>query len=193
MKPEFDEQEIAYHIKEILKLVGDDPNRPGLIKTPMRVARAYSEIFEGMRYTNDEIAEMFDVCFEEPSEDLVTECNIPAYSMCEHHALPMTLSINIGYIPNGRVIGLSKMGRISDMVCKRLQLQEKIGSDIADIMMKILDTEDVIVYIEGTHMCMDMRGVKKRGSITKTACLRGKFDTDHALRQEFYNIVNMNR
>lgn len=193
MKPDFNEKEIAYHVREILKLVGDNPDRPGLVKTPKRVAKAYSEIFEGMRYTNDEIAKMYNVCFEEPSGDLVTECNIRTYSMCEHHALPMSLNVNIGYIPNGKVIGLSKMARVADMCSKRLQLQEKIGTDIADVLMKILDTSDVIVYIEGHHMCMDMRGVKKPGSITRTACLRGKFDTDHALRQEFYNIVNMNK
>lgn len=193
MKPYFNEKEIAYHVREILKLVGDDPDRPGLVKTPKRVAKAYSEIFEGMRYTNDEIAKMYNVCFEEPSGDLVTECNIRTYSMCEHHVLPMSLNVNIGYIPNGKVIGLSKMARVADMCSKRLQLQEKIGSDIADVMMKILDTSDVIVYIEGHHMCMDMRGVKKPGSITRTSCLRGKFDTDHALRQEFYNIVNMSK
>lgn len=193
MSPEFNEKEIAYHVKEILRLVGDDPERPGLIKTPKRVAKAYSEIFEGMRYTNDEIAEMYDVCFEEPSGDLVTECNIRTYSMCEHHVLPMTLDISIGYIPNGKVIGLSKMARIADMCSKRLQLQEKIGTDIAYVMMKILNTQDVIVYIEGHHMCMDMRGIKKPGSATRTACLRGKFDTDHELRREFYSIVSMNK
>lgn len=193
MKNKFDEDQIAYHVKEILKLLGDDVDRPGLVKTPKRVAKAYSEIFEGMRYTNDEIAEMNNVCFEEPSGALVTECNIPVYSMCEHHVLPMVLKVSIGYIPNGKVIGLSKMARIADLVAKRLQLQEKIGTDISYIMKKVIGTEDVIVYIEGHHMCMDMRGIKKPGTVTRTACLSGKFDTDHALRQEFYNIVNMNK
>lgn len=192
MKAEFNEEEIAKHVKAILELLGDNPDRLGLVKTPKRVAKAYSEIFEGMRYTNDEIAKMYDVCFEEPSGDLVTECNIRTYSMCEHHVLPMSLDVNIGYIPNGKVIGLSKMARVADMCSKRLQLQEKIGTDIADVLMKILNTEDVIVYIAGHHMCMDMRGIKKPGSITRTACLNGKFDTDHALRQEFYNLVSLN-
>ena len=189
MKNKFDEDQIAYHVKEILKLLGDDVDRPGLFKTPKRVAKAYSEIFEGMRYTNDEIAEMNNVCFEEPSGALVTECDIPTYSMCEHHMLPMILHVSIGYLPNGKVIGLSKMARVANMVSKRLQLQEKIGNDIADIMQMILGTNDVIVYIEGHHLCMDMRGIKKPGTVTRTACLRGKFDTDHALRQEFYSLV----
>lgn len=189
MKNKFDEDQIAYHVKEILKLLGDDVDRPGLVKTPKRVAKAYSEIFEGMRYTNDEIAEMNNVCFEEPSGALVTECDIPTYSMCEHHMLPMILHVSIGYLPNGKVIGLSKMARVANMVSKRLQLQEKIGNDIADIMQMILGTNDVIVYIEGHHLCMDMRGIKKPGTVTRTACLRGKFDTDHALRQEFYSLV----
>lgn len=101
----------------------------------------------------------------------------------------MILHVSIGYLPNGKVIGLSKMARVADMVSKRLQLQEKIGNDIADIMQMILGTNDVIVYIEGHHLCMNMRGIKKPGTVTRTACLRGKFDTDHALRQEFYSLV----
>lgn len=193
MKPEFDEEQLEYHFREILKLLGDDPNRSGLQKTPHRVAKTYSEIFEGMRYTNDEIADMYNVCFDEPSGSLVTECDIRTYSTCEHHILPMILSIDIGYIPRGKVIGLSKMARVAEMCSKRLQLQEKIGEDIADVMMKILDTPDVIVFIEGRHMCMEMRGVKKPGTITRTACLKGAFDTDHALRAEFYNMVSMNK
>lgn len=192
MKPEFNEKEIETHIKAIIELLEDDPDRSGLKKTPHRVAKAYSEIFEGMRYTNDEIADMYRVCFDEPSGDLVTECGIKTYSMCEHHMLPMLLSINIGYIPNGKVIGLSKMARVAEMCAKRLQLQEKIGTDIADVMMKILGTEDVIVFIEGRHMCMEMRGAKKPGTVTRTSCLKGRFDTDHALRNEFYDLVKMN-
>lgn len=190
MKEEFNQEEIEKHVRAILELLYDDPNRPGLVKTPHRVAKAYSEIFEGMRYTNDEIAAMYDVCFAEPSGSLVTECNIPIYSMCEHHILPMLLRCSIGYIPHGKVIGLSKMARVAEMCAKRLQLQEKIGEDIADVMMKILDTPDVIVYIEGRHMCMEMRGAKKPGTITRTACLKGAFDNDHALRSEFYDMVN---
>lgn len=189
MKKDFNRREIEKHVRAIIELLYDDPERDGLKRTPYRVAKAYSEIFEGMRYTNDEIAEMYDVCFDTDSGDLVTECDIRTYSECEHHILPMTLDVSIGYIPNGKVIGLSKMARVADMCSKRLQLQEKIGCDIADVMQKILNTKDIIVYIEGRHMCMDMRGVKKPGTITRTACLRGAFRENVALRSEFYSIV----
>ena len=109
--------------------------------------------------------------------------------MCEHHLLPMKLDINVGYIPNGNVLGLSKIARIADSVCKRPQLQERIGHDIADIIQQATNSEDVIVVISGEHYCMTMRGIQKPGTITKTAAMRGKFDTDHALRQEFYNLM----
>ena len=104
-------------------------------------------------------------------------------------ALMYNLDISVGYISNDRVIGLSKVARIADMVCKRLQLQERIGSDIADILETVLNTEDIIVVISGEHSCMTARGIKKPGTLTKTATMRGKFDTDHALRSEFYSLI----
>lgn len=177
-------------IYNLLICLNDDPNREGLKETPDRVYRMIDELFEGMKYTNKEIAEMNDKCFTVDSKDLVTELHIPCFSFCEHHLMLMyDLDISIGYIPNGKVIGLSKMARISDMVCKRLQLQEKIGSDIADILQEVLDTKDVIVVISGKHSCMTARGIKKPGAVTKTATLRGKFDTDHELRSEFYSLL----
>ena len=149
------------------------------------------EIFEGMCYTNEEIANMFNKCFEDvDTGDLVVESNIPIFSFCEHHCILMyDVSVAIGYIPNGKVIGLSKLARIADMVGKRLQLQERIGSDIADILEMVLGTKDVIVVIEGKHGCMTARGIKAREAVTKTATLRGKFNTDYNLRQEFYSLI----
>ena len=178
-------------IKDILVALGDDPNREGLIKTPHRVAKAYAEIFEGMQYTNHEIAEMFNTCFEDvKTGDLVVVEHIPVFSMCEHHILPMyNADISVGYIPNKKVIGLSKVARIADMVCKRLQLQERIGMDIMEILKEVLGTEHIIVVINGEHACMTMRGVKKPGSKTKTAALSGAFETNAELRQEFYNLL----
>lgn len=178
-------------INNMLVCIGEDPSREGLKRTPQRVFRAWDEIFEGMNYTNDEIADKYNVCFEDvESGDLVVEGHIPIYSMCEHHLLPMyNAYVSVGYIPNGKVIGLSKIARIAEMCAKRPQLQERIGTDIAEVLQKVLDTEDVIVVIEGEHACMTMRGVKKPGTVTRTAAMRGKFDSDHALRSEFYDLI----
>lgn len=180
---------IEKSIYNILLALGEDPDRPGLIETPKRVRKAYQEIFSSIDKSNERIAEENSKSFDIESNDLVTELHIPCYSMCEHHLLPMKLDISIGYLPKGKVLGLSKMARIADAVCRRPQLQERIGHDIADIMMKATGSEDVIVVISGEHYCMTMRGVKKPGTYTRTAAMRGKFDTDHALRQEFYNLI----
>ena len=178
-------------IYNLIICLGDDPNREGLKETPKRVLGMYNEVFEGMKYSNYEIAAMFNKCFEDVStNDLVTITHIPCFSYCEHHmALMYNLDISVGYIPKGKVIGLSKVARIADMVCKRLQLQEKIGTDIVEIMQLVVGTEDVIVVIEGEHSCMTARGIKKPGTVTRTATMRGAFDTDYALRQEFYNLI----
>ena len=147
---------IEESVRNILAALGDDPDREGLVDTPERVARMYDEVFEGMRYTNEEIARMFDRCFEEPSSgEMVLVKNMDAFSYCEHHlALMYNMKISVAYLPKTKVIGLSKVARIADMVCKRLQLQERITSDIAQIMQLVLGTEDVLVHIEGEHSCM---------------------------------------
>lgn len=191
MKKEFNHERIKEAIRIILEELGDDPSREGLIETPDRVARMYDEVFEGMRYTNDEIAEMFDKCFDaENSRDLVLVKDIEVFSYCEHHlALMYNMKCHVGYIPNGRVIGLSKIARICDMVSKRLQLQERICSDIAEIMQKVCKTDDVIVIVEGEHSCMTARGIKKTNSKTRTAAIRGLFETDYELRSEVYNLL----
>ena len=187
----FDRNKIEEAIKTILIELGDDPEREGLKETPKRVAKMYEEVFEGMKYTNEEIAEMYNKCFECENTDLVTMSHIPIFSYCEHHlALMYNMEVNIAYIPNGKVIGLSKLARIAEMVGKRLQLQERIGEDIADILQMIVGTEDVLVMIKGEHSCMTARGVKSRGSVTKTATIRGKFKENMALREEAYNLFN---
>ena len=191
MKKEFDHEKIKTAVKMLIEAIGDDPNRAGLIETPDRVARLYDEVFEGMRYTNDEIAEMFNKCFEDVhSNDLVLVKDIEVFSYCEHHlALMYNMKCHVGYIPNGRVIGLSKIARICDMAAKRLQLQEKLCADIAYIMQKVCGTEDVIVVIEGEHSCMTARGIKSRSAKTRTSAIRGLFDTDYELRNEVYNLL----
>lgn len=192
----FNQKKIEKLVRQLLIELHDDPDRPGLIETPKRVAKMYNEIFEGQLYTNDEIAEKFNKCFDikEVNRDgfdgLVVEKNISAFSTCEHHlATIYDMKVSIGYIPKGKVIGLSKLNRIAQMVCKRLQLQEKIGEDIADVLTKILGTEDIAVYISAKHMCVAMRGIKDIQSSTDSACLRGLFRTNPALRSEFYSMV----
>ncbi len=190
MKKEFDHEKIEAAVRTIIEALGDDPEREGLIDTPSRVARMYDEVFEGMRYSNDEIAEMFGKCFSCDNDDLVLVKDIDVFSYCEHHlALMYNMKCHVGYIPNGKVIGLSKIARICDMVSKRLQLQERICSDIAEIMQKVCDTESVIVIVEGEHSCMTARGIKKSGAKTRTAAVRGLFESDHELRNEVYDLL----
>ena len=191
MKKEFNRKRIEELVRELLSELGDDPEREGLKETPARVAGMYAEVLEGMRYTNDEIAEMFDKCFEDvKGNDLVLVKDIEVFSYCEHHmALMYNMKVHVGYIPNGRVIGLSKIARICDMAAKRLQLQERLGGDIAEIMQKVLKTEDVIVIIEGEHSCMTARGIKSRNAKTRTSAIRGLFDVDHQLRSEVYSLL----
>lgn len=179
-------------VKEIIAALGDDPYREGLVDTPKRVAKMYDEVFEGMRYTNEEIAQMFGKCFEEPeAKDLVLMKDIDAFSYCEHHlALMYNMKVSVAYIPDGRVIGLSKIARIVDMVCKRLQLQERIATDIADILQMVLKTHDVMVVIEGEHSCMTARGIKKPGTKTDSAVVRGLFKENAQLRAEVYSLLN---
>lgn len=180
-----DTKAIEEHIRGILIALGDDPDREGLKETPQRVARMYTEVFEGMNYSNAEIAEMFNKSFEQQSgsDDFVLVKDIEAFSYCEHHmALMYDMKISVAYIPNGRVLGLSKIARIADMACKRLQLQERIGSDIAEIMELASGSSDIAVFIEANHSCMTARGIKKPGSKTSTVTLRGRFQNDIALQ-----------
>lgn len=190
-----DTKAIEYHIAGILKALGDNPEREGLKDTPKRVAKMYEEVFDGMNYTNEEIADMFNKTFaldmdEEEYEQIECKCksgtsnmvvvkDIDIFSYCEQHlALMYDMKVTVAYIPNGRVIGLSKIARIADMVSKRLQLQERIGSDIADIMQMITGAKDIAVFIEGCHSCMTARGIKKANTKTYTQTLRGRFNNE---------------
>lgn len=175
-------------IRDIITALGDDPKREGLVDTPRRVASMYDEVFEGMRYTNEEIAQMYNKCFEETNtSDMVIIKGIPVFSHCEHHiALMYNMEIAVAYIPKGKVIGLSKVARIADMVCKRLQLQERITTDIADILQMILDTDDIMVIVTGEHSCMTARGINKPGTVTTTNVARGLFSSDTNLRAEVF-------
>lgn len=180
-----DTEAIQNHIKGILVALGDDPAREGLAETPLRVARMFEEVFEGMQYSNQDIATMFDKTFEEDlelqshPEDLVVIRDIDAFSYCEHHlALMYNMKITVAYMPREKVIGLSKIVRIADMVSKRLQLQERIGSDIAEIIQMVTESEDVAVLIEACHSCVSARGIKNVSSKTHSSTLRGRFRTN---------------
>ena len=185
-----DKEAIKEHVRGILIALGDDPDREGLKETPDRVARMYEEVFEGMNYTNDEIAEMFGkTFFEEDTQkgknDIVLVKDIDIFSYCEHHmALMYDMKVSVAYTPTDRVIGLSKIARIAEMEGKRLQLQERIGSDIAQIISKVTGSEDVAVVIEGCHSCMTARGIKKNDAKTITTTFRGRFDTDPVLQNK---------
>lgn len=191
MKKEIDVQAIEEHIRGILVALGENPDREGLKETPARVAKMYREVFAGISYTNEEIAEMFDKSFEEDltirpdNKDMVLVKDIDTFSYCEHHmALMYDMKVSVAYIPNKKVIGLSKIARIADMVGRRLQLQERIGTDIADIMEKITGSENIAVIVEGCHSCMTARGIKKSGATTVTTTYRGTFRNDIALQNQ---------
>ncbi len=180
-----DEEKLAYHIQGILEAIGEDINREGLVDTPIRTAKFYKELLEGQCYSNHEIAQMFNKTFTKPTEtceELVILRDIEIFSFCEHHlALMYDMYVTIAYRPCGRVIGLSKMARIAEMVAKRLQLQERIGTDIAEIMQEITGSDDIAVLIQGKHSCMTARGIKNTPSVTHTQTLLGAFRTDSTL------------
>lgn len=184
-----DKDAIKEHVRGILIALGDDPDREGLKETSDRVARMYEEVFAGMNYTNDEIAEMYGKTFKEEdtrhTEDMVFVKDIEVFSYCEHHmALMYDMKVSIAYLPKDRLIGLSKLARIADMVARRLQLQERIGTDIAYIVSKVTGSEDVAVLIEANHSCMTARGIKKPGTKTFTTTFRGKFENDITLQNK---------
>ena len=175
-------------VQKLLVELDPDPTRPGLVETPKRVAKYWVEMLEGALYTNDQISTMFNKCFEDaPTGDLVIEKNIPIFSHCEHHlALMYDCYVTVAYIPKTKVIGLSKIARVCEMVGKRLQLQERIASDICEIMQKIVETEDVAVFITGKHGCMTARGIKSREAVTESSCLHGAFRDNPQTRAELY-------
>ena len=188
-----DKDKVKYHIRELLLAIGEDPDREGLKETPDRVARMYSEIFEGIGYTNDEIVAKFNKTFDAPTNnDMVLVKDIEIFSYCEHHmALMYDMRVSVAYIPRERVIGLSKIARIADMVGKRLQLQEKIGTDIAYIMEKATLSPDVAVIITGKHSCMTARGIKNTPSVTMTTTFRGAFKEDRELQERVLRLIDL--
>jgi GTP cyclohydrolase I len=175
-------------ITQTLELIGEDPSREGLVKTPHRVAKAYEYIFGG--YDKDPKEALNDALFESTSSEMVVVRDIEFYSMCEHHILPFFGRVNVAYIPNGKVVGLSKIPRVVDIFARRLQIQEKLTEQIADALMEAINPKGVGVVISARHMCMEMRGVEKMHASTTTSALRGLFMKDAKTREEFYSIIN---
>jgi GTP cyclohydrolase I len=167
--------------------VGENPDREGLRDTPRRVADMYAEVFSGLR---EDPADVLRVGFEEGHQEMVIVKDIPFYSMCEHHFLPFHGVAHIGYIPNGRVVGLSKLARAVEILARRPQLQERLSSQLADVVMETMAPQGVAVVISANHLCMTMRGIRKPGSLTVTSAMRGVFQRSSATRAEFMSLIS---
>ncbi|HEX8981414.1 MAG TPA: GTP cyclohydrolase I FolE [Ktedonobacterales bacterium] len=181
-----DNQRIRNAVREIIIGVGEDPDREGLLETPRRVAEMYAEIFSGLR---EDPADVLRVTFNEDHHEMVIVKDIPFYSMCEHHFLPFHGVAHVGYIPNGRVVGLSKLARAVEILARRPQVQERLSSQLADVVMETLEPQGVGVVISALHLCMTMRGVRKPGSVTVTSAMRGVFQRGSATRAEFMSLI----
>jgi len=173
--------------KEIIRGVGEDPDRGGLLDTPSRAARAMEYLTRGYQQTIDEVVN--NAIFESDNEEMILVKNIELYSLCEHHLLPFIGKCHVAYIPTGRVIGLSKIARIVDMYARRLQIQENLTKQIADTLMDAIRPAGVGVIIEAQHLCMMMRGVEKQNSMMTTSMMLGSFRTDDRTRSEFLKLV----
>lgn len=182
-----DQEKARVAVRMLLEAIGEDPDREGLVETPDRVARMYSELCDGMdRSASEHLSKTFAVS----GDDLVIERDITFYSLCEHHMLPFYGKAAIGYIPNGRVAGLSKLARAVEVFARRLQLQEQLTAQVADALMAELDCKGTIVYMEAEHMCMTMRGVQKPGTKTATLARRGAFVENPELEARFFRMLD---
>ena len=179
-------EEIASHYEAILRLVGEDPSREGLLKTPVRAAKALLDVTQG--YRMDPLATARQAIFEYEGSQMVIVKDIEFYSTCEHHILPFFGRVSVGYIPDGKMIGLSKLARIVDNFARRLQVQERMTQQICDLLAEAMPTKGVIVSCTAGHLCMKMRGVEKQDASTTTYAYNGLFDSDPSLRAEFMTL-----
>ena len=177
--------------KQLLEEIGEDPSREGLLKTPSRVSKAWSFFSGGYNQDLDKIIN--NAVFNENATDMVVVRDVEFFSLCEHHLIPFFGRAHVAYLPNGKVIGLSKIPRIIDMFSRRLQVQERLTRQIAETVKEILDPIGVAVIMEGQHMCMQMRGVEKQNSLTTTSSMLGKFRESDRTRSEFLSIIGLNR
>jgi GTP cyclohydrolase I len=173
-------------MREIIEAIGEDPGREGLLGTPERVARMYAELFEGLHV---DPKSYLDVGFDEGHREMILLKDIPFYSVCEHHFMPFHGVAAVGYLPNGRVVGISKLARLVEGYARRPQLQERLTGQVADALMEVLEPDGVAVVIEAEHLCMTQRGVKKPGSRMVTSATRGMFRDQSVTRAEFLSLV----
>ncbi|PIU56034.1 MAG: GTP cyclohydrolase I FolE [Chloroflexi bacterium CG07_land_8_20_14_0_80_51_10] len=185
-----DQDKIRDAVISIIEAIGENPKREGLVDTPKRIAEMYADIFSGI-YQDPETH--LHVGFEEGHEEMVIAKDIPFYSMCEHHFLPFYGMAHIGYIPNGRVVGASKLARTVEILARRPQLQERLTTQVADTIVKVLEPKGVAVILQAEHLCMTMRGVKKPGSNIVTSAMRGLFRQRAATRAEFLTLIGGNK
>jgi GTP cyclohydrolase I len=179
--------EIAVHVKEILRLLGEDPTREGLVKTPERVAKSLQYLTQGYGQNGDEIVR--SAMFDEKYQQMVLVKDIELYSMCEHHILPFIGKAHVAYIPNGKITGLSKVARVVETYARRLQVQERLTVEIRDCIQRSLKPLGVAVVIEAMHTCMKIRGVEKSNAVTTTSAFSGAFLKDARTRNEFLNLI----
>ena len=185
--PERDLDRIANAYRELLQAIGEDVDREGLQRTPDRAARALEFLTQGYRQNLDEIIN--GAVFESSASEIILVKDIELYSLCEHHLLPFIGRAHVAYLPNGKVIGLSKVARIVDVFARRLQIQENLTTQIAESLMRCLEPSGVAVVVEAKHLCMMMRGVEKQNSVMKTSCLLGTFKDDARTRSEFLSLL----
>ncbi|WP_414566129.1 MULTISPECIES: GTP cyclohydrolase I FolE [unclassified Anabaena] len=189
-QPKITEAEMMQAVRTLLIGLGEDPDREGLLDTPKRVVKALQFLTKGYHESLDEL--LNGAVFTEDANEMVLVRDIDIFSSCEHHILPIIGRAHVAYIPNGKVIGLSKIARICEMYARRLQVQERLTTQIADALQRLLKPQGVAVVVEATHMCMVMRGVQKPGSWTVSSAMRGVFSEDSRTREEFMNLIRHN-
>ena len=182
----FDGPTVEDAVRTLIRAVGEDPEREGLADSPLRIASMYRELFDGLY---QDPVEVLSVGFEEGHDELVILRDVPFYSMCEHHFMPFHGKAHVGYLPNGRIVGLSKIARAVEIFARRPQVQERLTSQIAECIEQVLDAQGVGVVIEAEHLCMTARGVRKPGSTMVTSAMRGCFRSDTNTRQEFLGLI----
>ena len=187
-KQKMSRKKIEKAVKTILKNIGEDPNREGLIKTPLRVAKSFEFLTKG--YKQDPIEILNSALFSTTNDEMVLVRDIEFYSLCEHHLLPIIGRVHVAYIPDGKVVGLSKIPRVVEVFARRLQIQEQLTEQIADAINEAINPKGVAVVVQARHMCMEMRGVEKINSTTVSSALRGLFKKDLRTRNEFFNLIN---